>query len=254
MDLSKGEYFVHLHKVGESNVLVNKFPYPITLEGNWEIGLLELSMSQNFSNVPDEEESLTIVRDGATVTNIMIPGGRYEKLNTYMESIRKGIAKKAKDLVKMKVDGGQCTFTFLKDGVELFFSERAGEHLSLTDDEVRDGLSVDYDETPEDDDDNTVEVFFDPWANMRRLFVSTRYISKQLFQNSTNSLLGSCLTLNGYANNADAKIALQNNSPIYFRAEVNVLEEFSVQLLDEKGRHLPPLPDHAYALIHIKKS
>ena len=248
MDLFRNEYFVHLHNKNDNSALENIFPFPLFFEGNWEVALLELSVSKDFNNVSSGSDSLMIMYDDEMQARAVVPAGKYIRFSDYTKHFQSKFTADIKKLVKLKTDGNSATFTFLSDRVTLKFSEGAADHLQLTDRDTRnEGMKPEPLDEGESDD---IQVTFDPWVNMRRIFLTTPYISSHFFYNSAKPVLASCI-LN--EQDLTSKLVYANFVPTYFPLLVNILEKFVIQLMDEKGRILDGGHQHLYALVHIRK-
>ena len=248
MDLFRDEYFVHLHNKKNNGVLENVFPLPLFFEGNWEVALIELSVSKDFDNVSSGSDFLMIMYDDEMLARAVVPAGMYTRFSDYTKHLQSKFGEDIKKVVKLKTEGNSATFKFLSDRVTLKFSEGAADHLQLTDGETRsEGIKP---ERLEEDEYEDIQVTFDPWVNMRRIFLTTPYISPHFFNGSAKPVLASCM-LN--EQDLTSKLVYANFAPTYFPLLVNILEKFDIQLMDEKGRILDGDHQHMYALVHIRK-
>ena len=165
MDLFRNEYFVHLHNKKNNGVLENVFPLPLFFEGNWEVALIELSVSKDFDNVSSGSDFLMIMYDDEMLARAVVPAGMYTRFSDYTKHFQSKFSDDIKKVIKLKTEGNSATFKFLSDRVTLKFSEGAADHLQLTDGETRrEGIKP---EPLEKDEYEDIQVTFDPWVNMR---------------------------------------------------------------------------------------
>ncbi len=226
------------HNDSKNVVLGTKLPTPLQNATNYEIAVLETSISTAFNNMPSNKFIRFVTNDGTDVRE-ELPGLRYEDANEINTDIKNLIKKhKLEKMISISKSGPQTTWTL-----------QPGMQITMTDD-LKNALGL----------QNTLLKSFkqarkfygicDPHDNFRRIFLKTDIITPSDHINNTQLPILASIPINFETDMCTERFG----SPVYSKINNNRLENIQVMLIDEKGRQLTSASGSAYCLMHMRST
>ncbi len=215
-------------------LLQTQLPTPITNANDYEIAVLEVSLTTNFNNSPHQR--WIKVSDSESTAEITLPLRSYEDISDLHDAIRSKIKSAGFDPdIKVEKSQDYSKWTLNSD-ISVEFSKELGAMLGFSGSLKSESEKVIFRGKP------------DLYRNFRRVFIQCNITSPSHCIRGSNKAIISSFPIDTTVEMCTEK----TNPPNYYRINVNRIEMLELSLLDELAREMTSNEGTAYCLVHIR--
>ncbi len=234
--------YFHLVWDSESNdknvILKTRLPTPLYNAGNYEMAIIEASISNKFNNVP-ENRSIRFIKDNEGLDSSQeLTEQNYTDAASIVSVLKSLIKKSNFDKSVTLLKAGETIQWTLHPGVEIVMSQELKSILGLNN----------YVKMKAGQTEKKFKGLCDLQRNFHRIFLTSNDIIPSTYIQDTMLKIMSSFPVNYDVTNSTAFYY----APIYFKLNLNHLETVQILMLNEQMRQMTSSEGCAYCLVHIR--
>ncbi len=219
-------------------ILKTKLPTPLYDASHYEMGIMEVSISNQFSNVPTNGTMRFIYEDELIDIEEQLPVQNYKDAGDINATLKSLIKKNKFDKLISLTKSGETITWSIQPGVEVFISNDLKSLLGLTH----------YEKIKTGRVEKKFQGLCDLQRNFRRIFLQSNDIIPLAHIHDTTLKVMTSFPVNYESQMTTAYF----NTPVYFKLNTNQLETVQIIMLNEQIKQMRSSKGSAYCLVHIR--